>query len=239
LRWAWLALAATLLIVGAIALAARRQATPTSSTSLGRPGMAVVTPGTNGGPTPGESCGPHGRVDGVPLGWAPSQAGAVGAAAAYAKTMSTLWFLSDRDRRHAALHRMAVPREVEGLIASQDRLADELDLALGAGRGDQGRHAALITALLGYRVDQFADTKARVALWAVVMHASDVGGSMAPAWSTSTLDLEWIGGDWKLAKAITTAGPGPVSQPADGLVDAPPDLIAAARSFREFSDVPA
>jgi hypothetical protein len=173
------------------------------------------------------------------MGWAPSRRGAVAAAAGYAKTLSALWFLTDRDRRHQAIRLLSTPDHVAGLTASQDRLADQLDVLLGGGPDGPGRHSVLTTALLGYRVDAFTGGKARVALWAVVVHGSQVGPSLAPAWTTSTLDLEWIGGDWKLARAITAPGPGPVSQPDAGLVGAPASLITAARTFREFTDVPA
>jgi hypothetical protein len=172
------------------------------------------------------------------MGWAPSRTGAVAAAAGYAKTLSALWFLTDRDRRHQAIRLLATPGQMAGLTASQDRLADQLDVLLGSGQDGGAEHSVLTTALLGYRVDAFTAGKARVALWAVVVHGSEVGPSLAPAWTTSTLDLEWIGGDWKLASATTAPGPGPVPQPDAGLVGAPASLITAASTFRGFTDVP-
>jgi hypothetical protein len=153
--------------------------------------------------------------------------------------MSTLWFMTDRDRRHRALRLLASPEQTASLTASQDRVADELDVLLRGGQHRDVVHTVLTTGLLGYRVDRFTGTKARIALWAVVVHASDVDASMAPAWTTSTLDLEWIGGDWKLVNAMTTPGPGPAPQPHEGLIGVPASLIAAAGTFREFSDVPA
>jgi hypothetical protein len=153
--------------------------------------------------------------------------------------MSALWFLTDQDRRHQAIRLLATPARTSSMIASQDRLAQQLGPMLGGGSGGPSNGAVLTTALLGYRVDSFTGGGARVALWSVVVHGSDVGPSLAPAWSTSTLDLEWIGGDWKLASATTAPGPGPVLQPDAGLIGAPASLITAARSFQEFVDVPA
>jgi hypothetical protein len=174
----------------------------------------------------------------VPLGWAPSRSGAVAAAAGYAKTMSTLWFLTDRDRRHQAIRLIATPDRRAALTDSQDRLADQLGALLGGGSDPGAKRSILTTALLGYRVDSFTGAKAQVALWAVVVHGSQTGPSLAPAWTTSTLDLEWTSGDWKLASATTAPGPGPITQPDDGLVGTPANLITTASTFREFTDVP-
>ena len=46
---------------------------------------------------------------GVPLGWAHTRQGAIGAAAGYASVLSRVWFLADSDRRHRALTAMAAP----------------------------------------------------------------------------------------------------------------------------------
>jgi hypothetical protein len=222
-----------------IVLAVRRPVSPAATGKLDGPRMAVITPGTDAAPpVPVGSCGPSRRIGGVPLGWAPARSGAVAAAAGYAKTMSALWFLTDQDRRHQAIRLLATRDRAAELTASQDRLAGQLGALLGSGSGGAANHVVLTTALLGYRVDSFTGAKARVALWAVVVHGSEVGPSLAPAWTTSTLELEWSGGDWKLAAATTAPGPGPVAQPDDGLVGAPASLITAASTFREFTDVP-
>jgi hypothetical protein len=240
LRWHRLALAGVLLVLAGLGiLAIRRPASPAHTAAPDPPRLAVITPGAGGQPPmPTGSCGPSRWISGVPMGWALSRTGAVAAAAGYAKTMSTLWFMTDRDRRHQAIRLLATPGRMASLTASQDHLADQLAVLLGGPDGG-GNHTVLTTALLGYRVDSFTGDKARVALWAVVVHGSEVGASLAPAWTTSTLDLAWIGGDWKLASAMTAPGPGPVSQPDAGLVGAPASLITAARTFREFTDVPA
>ena len=235
------ALAGVLLVVAGlgIVLAVRRPASPAATGKPDGPQLAVINPATEGAPpVPTGNCGPSRRIGGVPMGWAPSTSGAVAAAAGYAKTMSALWFLTDQDRRHQAIRLLATPDRAASLTASQDRLAGQLSALLGSGSGGGADHAILTTALLGYRVDSFTGARAQVALWAVVVHGTEVGPSLAPAWTTSTLDLEWTGGDWKLASATTAPGPGPVAQPDEGLVGAPASLITAASTFREFTDVP-
>jgi len=184
-------------------------------------------------------CGPARWVQGVPLGWEASPAGAVSAAAGYAKAMSTAWFVTDRDHRHRAIALMATPGQAADLVASQDRLAagllgGPLGSALG-GNSDAG--ALLTTALLGYRVEGFSARSARVALWAVVVYGAQVGLLPGAAWTTTTIQLAWAGGDWKLASAVSVPGPDP--QPGSGGADGTPaELVAAARTFRGFTDVP-
>jgi hypothetical protein len=240
-RWHRLALVGVLLVLAGLGIVAvRRPVSPARTAPPDSPRLAVITADAGGwSPVPTASCGPSRWISGVPMGWAPSRRGAVAAAAGYAKTMSSLWFLTDRDRRHQAIRLLATPDQMAGLTASQDRLADQLDVLLGSGPDRGGQHSVLTTALLGYRVDAFTGDKARVALWAVVVHGSEVGPSLAPAWTTSTLEVEWTGGDWKLASAMTAPGPGPVAQPDAGLVGAPASLITTARTFQEFTDVPA
>jgi len=178
-------------------------------------------------------------VDGVPVGWDASRAGAVGAAAGYAKTMSTRWFLTDQDRRHRAVGLLATPEQAANLTGSQDLLAAGL---LGGSLGpllSSGRaRSVLTTALLGYRVEAFSARSARVALWAVVVYGAETGLLPGAAWTTTTMELAWVGGDWKLASTLTAVGPTP-PQPdgdADGSLG---ELVATARTFRGFTDVPA
>jgi hypothetical protein len=173
----------------------------------------------------------------VPLGWTRTQQGAVGAAAGYARVLSTLWFLTDPDRRHQAVTAMAAPEALLGLRDAQDGVAAGVARGpFGAGVGRSGVRSVLRTSLLGYRVDQYAPGAAQVALWAVVLYGNDGGLAPQALYATSTLRLRWVG-DWKLLEASTVPGPIPVHgqatpSPAEGLVD-------AAASFKEFGDAPA
>lgn len=189
-------------------------------------------------PPAGGRCGPARRVEGVPVGWDASRAGSVSAAAGYAKTMSTLWFLADRDRRHRAIQLMATPDRAATLTASQDRLAARLlGGPLGSALRDGGARGVLTTALLGYRVEAFSARWARVALWAVVIYGAETGLLPGAAWTTTTIELRWAEGDWKLTGAVTAPGPNP--QPDGSAAGSSAALVAVARTFRGFTDVPA
>jgi hypothetical protein len=174
---------------------------------------------------------------GVPQGWAHTQQGAVGAAAGYARVLSTVWFLADADRRHQAVAAMAAPEALTGVRTAQDDVAAGVTRGpFGVGLNRRGVRSMLRTTLLGYRVDQYAPTEAQVALWAVVLYGNDGGLVPQALYATSTLRLRWVG-DWKLLEASTVPGPVPVHgqatpSPAQELVD-------AAEDFKEFGYAPA
>ena len=174
---------------------------------------------------------------GVPLGWAHTRQGAIGAAAGYASVLSRVWFLADGDRRHRALTAMAAPEALVGLQTAQDGVAAGVARGpFGASLNRRGVRSMLRTSLLGYRVDQYTPTQAQVALWAVVLYGNDGGLAPQALYATSTLRLRWAG-DWKLLEASTVPGPVPVHgqatpSPAQELVD-------AAEAFKEFGYAPA
>jgi hypothetical protein len=175
-------------------------------------------------------------VAGVPVGWPQTEQGAIGAAAAYARVLSALWFLGDPHRRRQALTAMAVPESLPGLQAAQDQVATGIARGpFGAGLARPGVRSVLRTSLLGYRVDRYTPTDAEVALWAVVIYGNDGGLAPQALWATSTLRLRWAG-DWKLVGTVTAPGPAPVQGQATP--SAVSELMDAAERFKEFSYAP-
>jgi hypothetical protein len=195
--------------------------------------VAVVSNSDSGGITGGQ---PPRVLDGVPVGWPPGRAGAVAAAAGYARVLSALWFLTDPGRRARALGRMAAPEAAAGLRASQDALAGTLGRGpFGAGLARPGVASLLRTSLLGYRVDHYDPDTATVAVWALVVYGNDGGLAPQALWATSTLRLRWAG-DWKLVEVGTVPGPTPVAGQAPP--SPPAELLRAAAEFEEFDGAP-
>jgi hypothetical protein len=174
---------------------------------------------------------------GVPVGWAQTEQGAIGAATGYARVLSALWFLADADRRHQAVAAMGAPGAVLELQAEQDQVAAGIARGpFGAGLTRRGVRSVLRTNLLGYRVDRYTPTAAEVALWAVVLYGNDGGLVPQVLYATSTLRLRWAG-DWKLVGAVTVPGPVPVHGQATP--SGVRELIQAVEHFKEFSYAPA
>lgn len=185
---------------------------------------------------PGE-VGPSGWVDGVPVGWVPTRQGAVAAAAAYGRVLSSSWFLTDAARRDRALVAMATPGSLAGLQSAQRGMASAVATgSFGLGLGRHAVASVLTTGYLGYRLERYREhDSARVALWAVVVAGNDANLPPQALWGTSTLLLRWAG-DWKLEGAQTVPGPVPVYSQAEP--STPADLVAAIRDFEAFADVP-
>lgn len=88
---------------------------------------------------------------------------------------------------------------------------------------------------VGWRVDSYSTTSARVAVWTMglVEAASEV---LAPYWSTSVCTLAWSHGSWRVSEARTTPGPTP---PPDGIDRAAvASFVRSATVFQAFSDAP-
>lgn len=82
---------------------------------------------------------------------------------------------------------------------------------------------------LGYRIDSFDGETASVAIWSVVIAASDGFGSESQ-WRTLTVDLRWTATGWKVTGGHGVAGPEP-STPLR-------KLAREASTFRSFAHVP-
>jgi hypothetical protein len=227
----WLAVATAALVIVA-ALVARPWRGPDPAPRPAGPEAAVAV-----SDSAGIAAWPARTQAGVPLGWPHSRQGAVGAAAGYARVLSTMWFLADADRRHEAVTAMAAPEARLGLQRTQDEIAAGVARApFGVGLARPGVRSLLRTSLLGYRVDRYAPDDAQVALWALVLYGNDGGLAPQALYATSTLRLRW-GGDWKLVEAATVPGPVPVQGQATPSPAG--DLVDTAEGFKEFSYAPA
>jgi hypothetical protein len=182
--------------------------------------------------------GPARWVDGVPTGWAPTRQGAVAAAAAYGRVLSSRWFLTDPARRDRALAAMAAPGSLPELETALQGVAAAIATApFGLGLGQGGVDSVLTMGYLGYRLDAYQEhDSARVRLWAVLVAGNDANLPPQALWATSTLTLRRADDDWKLESAQTVPGPVPVVGQTEP--SAPAELVAASQDFEAFADVP-
>jgi hypothetical protein len=214
--------AATLLAVGAlmVRLTAGDSSHDTSSpeTSVVATPVAAADPDTDGsrsgsapvvGP-PVRPVGPTAEQAGVPVGFAPTEEGAVGAALAYASA-SQRWLYFDDAEITAAVAVLATPAAVEGLTAE---VVSEIALARDQLAASSGRVWWLVRPM-ATRVEFFTATVARVSVWTVtVLSATGVAVPQAE-WLTVTVDLKWLDDDWRVDGVRSTPGPTPILSPKD------------------------
>lgn len=140
-------------------------------------------------------------VNGVPVGYPHTRAGATAAAT----TFNSLRFselLLEPDRYRAAIETLAAPEGMQGLLVQAEENLEALEgqyqlLAKAA----QGIPVAIRSVPFTYKLESYDDAAARVRIWGSTVIA--VEGSRFPVqvWETAVVDLTWVGQDWRMLKA--------------------------------------
>jgi hypothetical protein len=188
-----------------------------------------------------------GRVKGgvVPVGWAHSEAGAVGAATNYTAVLSSE-VLFDAAKRHLVIDTIAAPEARLRLRRELDATARTVAAALARGATGLKSGEALDpekvifqTIPVRYRVELYDGSRARIAIWTTGVGGYGNQDSSLPvqeAWGVTTVELKWIDKDWKETSATVQDGPVPVAD------DTPPTpaavLVDEAQRFKEYHYAP-
>jgi hypothetical protein len=207
-----------------------------SPTVAATPGTAAAAPAEAAAAT---KVGPRRFEAGVGVGYAHSQQGAVAAAANFTRVLSSDLIL-DTSRRRAAIAALAAPSAKARLQKTFDQAVVPLRKGLGVSdTASDGAQVLLRATPVGWRVEDYSDEKAKVAIWVTSVGGS-VGGTVAApireGWGTTTVELRWVGDDWKLAESTTTDGPAPIADVAPPT--AAGELVDKANEFKEFTYAP-
>ena len=207
-----------------------------SPTVAATPGTAAAAPAEAAAAT---RVGPRRFEAGVGVGYAHSQQGAVAAAANFTRVLSSDLIL-DTSRRRAAIAALAAPSAKARLQRTFDQAVVPLRKGLGVSdTANDGAQVLLRATPVGWRVEDYSDEKAKVAIWVTSVGGS-VGGTVAApireGWGTTTVELRWVGDDWKLAESTTTDGPVPIADVAPPT--AAGELADKANEFKEFTYAP-
>lgn len=180
--------------------------------------------------------GPTHVVNGVPAGYAHTQAGAVAAATNYLETFYGS-LLIHVDRYLAAVDQMAAPD-------AKDRLRSLAMTNLnGTGQQNlisyaaQGRTVVDRVVPLAYRIERYDSGRADVAIWGEALIAADGALPLREGWATTIVTTEWAGDDWKLSDIPANAGsdaygPVPIPIQAPGQSTALPSQLVQYRSYQ-------
>lgn len=213
--------AVTLLAVGALMVRVAARGSDhdapipaTSAVATTMPAVAAVD-GEESSPvstvgSPAREAGPVAVEAGVPVGFAPTEEGAVAAALVYASA-SQRWLYFDDVEIAAAVAVLATPAAVEALTAE---VVAEITMARDQLAASSGRVWWLVRPM-ATRVEFFTEVAARVSVWTVtVLSATGVAVPQAE-WLTVMVDLKWSGGDWRVDGVRSTPGPTPILSPKD------------------------
>jgi hypothetical protein len=215
--------------------------TAAAATATPAPTVAA-TPGTAAAPaaaTATKGVGPRRIENGVKVGYAHSREGAIAAAANYTTALSSDLLL-DPARRKAAIDTLAAPEAKARLQQRFDQAVASLRSGLGVSGASEDAQVLLRATPVGWRVEEYSDRAATVAIWVTSVGGS-IGGTDGPVpiregWGTTTVELRWAGGDWKQVDSTTTDGPVPIADVAPPT--AAPELVSKANEFKEFTYAP-
>ena len=204
--------ASVVLVVGVVVTRFFGASTPAESSTPTEQAEPTPRPAV-----PVDHAGPTLERAGLDVGFAHDEDGAIAAAVSYA-TAAQRWLYFTDDEIRAAVGEIATP------IAAT-RMADELVLDVSTAREQLATSSGRIWWLvrpLAWRVEHHDADEARVSVWVVtILSAAEVAAPQTE-FSTVTLDLAWVDGDWRVDGVQDTPGPTPIAGPQDQPWDAEP-----------------
>jgi hypothetical protein len=159
------------------------------------------------------------------LGFAHSPTGAAEAATTYLGLLAETAAFDGTDAR-ARVNAMTTG----SLRAELQRGLPIVASALRARLASRAAPAAFDGWPLGYRVTSFTATSATVSVWHLDLAASSTLGLMTTDYATTTYEVRWLAGTWRIDRARNVAGPTPPSPTAPL-----PVIDRFAMAVREFS----
>jgi hypothetical protein len=151
-----------------------------------------------------------------------TRSGAIVAATSAMTALALPELLLDPARRRVVIAEVAVPGYRAELGALFDRAYDHIARELG--RSDPSRVLMRLVPL-GHRIESFSRSRARVAVWQVLLLGAP-GGRVVASWSTSRADLVWADGRWAVAR-FSSDEPGPGPAVTNAATATPPEVFLA------------
>ncbi|MFE0038462.1 hypothetical protein [Streptomyces sp. NPDC059015] len=211
------------LLVAAIAFANRGDGTDSPRTTDTAKG-AAPTAATGIRPVAGKHAG-------IPAGYARDEQGAQSAAANYAVALGSA-DMFDKAKRDQVLETVIAPASVGAFRKTLDQAYSPnffKNVGLNEdGSTPQGFTFISRTSPIGTRVTEFTGDRASVKVWCTGLIGLAGEGSRNPvtdSWFTISMELAWLGNDWKTVTHTQKDGPAPVggdtrASSADEIADA-------------------
>ena len=172
--------------------------------------------------------GPFAETDGVPTGYARTEAGAVSAAVNFSLITASA-DLEDPASLISAMETAAAPAWREEARAQASAGHEFMVRRYGGG-------AELSSTPVRYDVERFSPQEAVVKLWTVSVASGSRGPTVHEVWGTLTVQLAWVEGDWRVTGNRSSPGPVPVDLPS---AISESSAISVMENFDEFTTAPA
>ncbi|QDY77638.1 hypothetical protein [Streptomyces qinzhouensis] len=181
-----------------------------------------------------------GRTDGIPTGYARSAQGAQSAAANYTVALGSDG-MYDKNRRDRIVQTVYASDIAETRRTDLDKAYSTKDLLSGIGLNPDGTPPEGMTFVsrhnpMGAKAESFNQNEARVSVWYSALFGLAGENSRNPvteSWYTSTLQLRWADGDWKIVNQTQKDGPVPVGR--DQTASGSQEMADAVQQFGGFT----
>ncbi|MFH8471047.1 hypothetical protein [Streptomyces sp. NPDC017991] len=222
------------LLIAAIAFANRGDGSPDSDDDGGG-GKAGAAPTAPSGEQPVKS-----KAGGIPTGYAQDDQGAQSAAANYSVALgSTDMFNADRRREIVAT--VYAPDVAADRQAGLDQAYSSEKFLSNIGLGKDGTAPGGQTFVsrvipVGTKVKSATSGSASVQVWYTSLFGLSGDGSTNPvseSWYTTTYELKWVDGDWKVTDFQQKDGPVPVGR--DQTASTADDMTKAVEEYGGFT----
>lgn len=206
---------AVILLLGMVLLLVGHKSNPSAGTqtTTGTTGSGTTSSGGSGGSQSSTDGPAPSTQDGVPVGYAHTQGGAISAAVNFEMARSTSSYFTDTAARDQVLSVIMAPQSLASEVTADGQATASVLSNLGLSQG-QTSSLMVRSAPMGTKVDSYASGLATVEVWmAGVVGVTDHSSSLTPtaSWDTYTYTLTWVNGDWKAVSISAVNGPTPLS----------------------------
>jgi hypothetical protein len=160
--------------------------------------------GSTATPTPAEQAsvlrGPTRIDDGVPLGFARSEQGAVAAAVNFASVLTSQRIVSPKAYTDA-VEKITAPESKEAEVKKAKEYLDTLESQFSLiAKADLGFSVAIRYAPFTHQVASFDQDEATVKVWGSTVLGIEQSPVPVELWGTSTYKLRWVDDDWRIVE---------------------------------------
>ncbi|WP_086565589.1 hypothetical protein [Streptomyces africanus] len=221
------------LLIAAIAFANRGDDDPSSTdTNTTKPKTTATAPS---GEQPVQA-----KAAGIPTGYAHNEQGAQSAATNYGIALGSA-DMYETDKRHAIVSTVYAPDVAASQLPAFDQVYSKASFLEKIGLNKDGVAPSGQTFVsrvipVGTKVTSFSGSTASVALWYTSLFGLSGDGSKNPvteSWYTTTYELKWVDGDWKVTDFTQEDGPVPVGR--DQRASTAEDMTKAVEEYGGYT----
>jgi hypothetical protein len=180
------------------------------------------------------------KAAGIPTGYSQNEQGAQSAATNYGIALGSA-DMYNTEKRHAIVNTVYAPDVAAAQLPALDQVYSRTSFLEKIGLNKDGAAPSGQTFVsrvipVGTKVTSFSGSTASVALWYTSLFGLSGDGSKNPvteSWYTTTYELKWVDGDWKVTDFTQEDGPVPVGR--DQRASTAEDMTKAVEEYGGFT----